>query len=224
MARQPSPMIELRDVAKRYATRFGMKEVLKPTTVTVPTGRNVALIGRNGAGKSTLLRIMSGTEKPDQGRVVRHVSTSWPMGFGGGFHQDLTGRENVRFIARIYGAPSRMVEEFVVGFAELGEYLDMPVRTYSAGMRAKLAFAASLSIDFQCYLIDEITAVGDQWFQRKCRAAFADLKNRANIVLVSHNLYMIRDYCDMGMVINGGQVEVYDSVDEAIRVYSSMRA
>ena len=165
-------MIRLEHVSKAYRTRNGRKIVLDDANATFEAGHNFGILGVNGAGKSTLIRLLAGSELPDRGAVRRSGRVSFPLGFGGTFHGALSGRENAAFIARIYGAAMRPTIDYVEDFAELGEYFDMPVNTYSAGMRARLAFAACLAIDFDVYLIDEVTEVGDQRFRRKCAEAF----------------------------------------------------
>jgi capsular polysaccharide transport system ATP-binding protein len=162
-------MIHLVNISKQYATWAGDRIVLFPTSLTIPTDRGVAVLGRNGAGKTTLLRMISGVELPDQGRVIRTVSVSWPLGYAGGISADMTGRQNVRFIARLNNADEDAAVAFVEDFAELGPYLDERVATYSSGMRGRLTFGISLAIDFDCYLIDEGTSVGDAWFVRNVR-------------------------------------------------------
>jgi len=214
-------VITLTQVSKAYRTTRGMHVVLSNLSAEFASGRNIGIIGRNGAGKSTLMRLISGAEWPDSGTVVRRARVSWPVGFSGGFSGSLTGAENARFVARIYGMPTDRVLAFVIEFSELGEYFDMPVKTYSSGMRARLAFALSMAIDFDVYLVDEITAVGDAHFQRKCRSAFEDRRDRATLIIVSHDLTTIRSYCDSCAVLRQGQLQFCDSIDEAQRLYES---
>lgn len=212
-------MIELNGVWKSYLARGVRNWVLRDVTVRFPTGRNIGILGVNGAGKSTLIRLLCAVEKPDRGEIRRNVRVSWPLGFSGGFQESLTGRENARFIARIYGASVKSFVEFARDFSELGDYFEMPVRSYSSGMKARFAFAVSLAADFDCYLVDEITAVGDQRFKSKYRKAFEERKAHANIVIVSHNPGTIRNDCDLGAVLHQGQLSMYEDVEEAISEY-----
>lgn len=212
-------MIELEGVWKSYVVRGARKTVLKDVTTRFPTGRNVGILGVNGAGKSTLIRLLCAVEKPDRGVVRKNVRVSWPLGFAGGFQGSLTGRDNARFIARIYGASIGSFVAFARDFSELGDYFDMPVRSYSSGMKARFAFAVSLAADFDCYLVDEITAVGDQRFKDKYRKAFEERKAHASIVMVSHNPGTIRLDCDMGAVLHQGRLEMYEDVEAAIAEY-----
>src|SRR5438132_3972726 len=177
-------MIHLIEVAKQYSTWAGDRIVLFPTSLTIPTDCGVAVLGRNGAGKSTLLRMIAGVEMPDTGRIVRTVSVSWPLGYGGGVNTSMTGRQNVRFIARINGTDEDEALAFVEDFAELGPYMDEPVGTYSSGMMGRLNFGISLAIDFDFYLIDEGVGAGDRWFQEKCAAAFAELRRKSSGILM----------------------------------------
>lgn len=213
-------MIHLFDVCKRYRTWAGDRVVLHPTSLSIPTDRGVAVLGRNGAGKSTLLRMIAGVEMPDHGRIVRTTSVSWPLGFGGGINTGITGRQNVRFIARLNDTDEDEAVAFVERFAELGPYMDEPVETYSSGMRGRLSFGISLAIDFDCYLIDEATSVGDQWFRDKCSAAFAERRARSSgLLMVSHNAGTIREYCDIALVLYRGQLVPFADLDEAIHFY-----
>ncbi|MDF3066811.1 MAG: transporter related protein [Polyangiaceae bacterium] len=214
-------MIELSNVTKAYATRSGSNVVLDSISFTFPFRKNIGILGRNGSGKSTLLRVIAGTEQPDSGHVLRSGSVSWPIGFAGGFNGSLSGEENCRFVARIYGADVDEVVGFTMDFAELGEYFYMPVKTYSSGMKARLAFGLSMAIEFDAYLVDEVTAVGDAQFQQKCRAAFDARRNRSAVIIVSHQLGTIRDYCDCCAVLKEGQLLCFDSVDEAKRIYEA---
>jgi capsular polysaccharide transport system ATP-binding protein len=215
-------MIRLDGVSKIYPTRFGEHIVLDDVTVELPRGRSVGILGRNGAGKSTLVRLIAGADLPTRGRIERSVSVSWPLGFSGGFQPTLTGVDNIRFVCRIYGVSWRDTLPFIEDFAELGNYLDMPFSTYSSGMRARLAFAVSLAVDFDCYLLDELTAVGDARFAERCRAALADRRTRADIIMVSHNPGTIRSMCDMAAVLHHGKLFLYDDVERAIEIYHSL--
>ena len=213
-------MIHLLDVSKQYSTWAGDRIVLFPTTLTIPTDRGVAILGRNGAGKSTLLRMIAGVETPDHGRIVRTVSVSWPIGHSGGINADMTGRQNARFIARINGADEDEVVAFVEDFAELGPYMDEPVGTYSSGMGGRLNVGLSLAIDFDVYLIDEGMSAGDQWFRDKCAAAFAERRRKASgILMVSHNPGTIASYCDIAMVLYRGQLVPFANLDDAVHFY-----
>lgn len=208
-------MIDFYGVRKQYPVGDGYKTILRDLSVRFPK-RNIAILGENGAGKSTLLRLIAGSERPDDGDILRHVKVSFPLGFAGSFNGSLTGNENARFVARIYGQDTDYVLEFVREFSQLGEHLSMPVRTYSSGMRARLAFGVSLAIDFECYLVDEITAVGDSRFQKRSRAAFKEKLERANIIMVSHSNSTLRDYCDTGAVLHEGRLTIFDDLKDAI--------
>jgi capsular polysaccharide transport system ATP-binding protein len=214
-------MIELHDLCKSYRTNKGVKKVLDNISIIFPPGRSIGILGRNGAGKTTLLRMISGAELPTSGRVIRKASISWVIGFSGGFHGSLTGRENLRFICRIYNADIERVAAFVDDFSELGEYMDMPINTYSAGMKAKLAFGLSMGIEFDYYLIDEVTSVGDSKFKKKSKAEFDRRKENSSLLVVSHNSGTIRSHCDSAAVLNEGNLTFFDDVDEAISHYES---
>ena len=212
-------MITLEGVSKVYRTRGGRKTVLDNVNVTFESGYNFGVLGVNGAGKSTLLRLIAGSEIPDFGVIRRYARVSFPLGFGGTSHGALSGRENVAFIARIYGAGIREVLEYVENFSELGEYLHMPVNTYSAGMRARLAFATCLALDFELYLVDEVTEVGDQRFRQKCAEAFRDRMQRSDIILVTHNIHTLRQYCDRGAILANGELTLFDDIGTALGRY-----
>ncbi|CZF80147.1 Polysialic acid transport ATP-binding protein KpsT [Grimontia celer] len=215
-------MIELVNVSKRYKTPNGIKQVLKPCSFTFPQGRNIGLLGVNGAGKSTLLRMIAGSEAPTTGKIVRNVKMSWPLGFSGGFNGSLTGYENLRFVTRIYGEDIQRVEAFVREFSELGDYLNMPIKSYSSGMKARLAFGLSMAMDFECYLVDEITGVGDRRFQEKCRDAFKARSEHASIIMVSHSMPTLKEHCDMGAVLDRGELKFYEDINEAIDTYLNL--
>ncbi|WP_447762563.1 ABC transporter ATP-binding protein [Sphingopyxis panaciterrae] len=209
-------MIIFNDVSKTYATRSGRHKVLDNVNFTIEKGQSVGICGHNGAGKSTLLRLMAGAEQPSSGAIRRSMSVSWPLGLASSFQSSLSGADNTRFIARVYGKAVDETLDFVEDFAELGEYLRMPLRTYSAGMAARLAFAVSLAVSFDCYLIDEITAVGDERFQDRCRAALQQRKEACSLIMVSHDPHTLRDYCDSGMAVQNGRVLRFDTIEEAI--------
>lgn len=214
-------MIELSEISKVYPTRTGFNVVLDRVSFAFPPRTNIGILGRNGAGKSTLLRIIAGTEQPDSGSIVRRGVVSWPIGFSGGFNGSLSGEENCRFVARIYGADLDEVVGFTMDFAELGEYFYMPVKTYSSGMRARLAFGLSMAIEFDAYLVDEVTAVGDASFQKKCRKAFQARSDRSSVIIVSHQLSTVRDYCQQCAVMRDGKLLVFDTVEAASAAYEA---
>lgn len=216
-------MIKLIGVSKTYRTTLGPNRVLDNITAKFPANKNIGILGLNGAGKSTLLRIAAGVELPDSGRVVRTGKISWPIGFKGGFNGSLSGEENCRFVARIYGEDVDRVVSFTYEFSELRDYFYMPVKTYSTGMKARLAFGLSMVIDFNVYLVDETTAVGDKLFRRKCRRAFRARRERSSVIMVSHNLRTIEKYCEKCAVLTRGELVMFDSVGEAAKVYRRVR-
>ncbi|MBL8575206.1 MAG: ABC transporter ATP-binding protein [Hyphomicrobiaceae bacterium] len=213
-------MIQFKNVTKSYRLGQHRKVVLDRASFEIPTGRSMAVIGRNGAGKSSLLRLIAGSSLPDSGRIRRNgLRVSWPLGFAGSFHGALSGRENVRFACRIYGESIKAVSEYVEAFAELGEHFDMPVSTYSSGMKARLAFGLSMAMEFDVYLVDEITSVGDKIFRERCEEAFAHRRRIADVIMVSHSVSTIKKFCDFGCVLENGGIEFYDSVGDAVVAY-----
>jgi capsular polysaccharide transport system ATP-binding protein len=182
----------------------------------------MGFLGRNGAGKTTLIKLIGGVELPTSGKVSRNMSVSWPLGFGGGFQGSLTGYDNARFISRIYGHAYSEIKDFVEDFTELGAQLRMPVKTYSSGMRARLAFALSLAIEFDCYLIDEVILVGDHNFHKKCHYELFEKRGDRALILASHSAELIREFCDRAMVLENGTGTVYSDVNEALDVYSTL--
>ncbi len=217
-------MIRFEALTKSFWLRGERKVVIDNLNLTLPPGRSLALLGRNGAGKSTLLKMIAGTMRADSGRIVSDGTISWPVGFGGSFHPDLTGAQNVRFIGRIYGVDTEGLLAFVEDFAELGKFFQMPVRSYSSGMRSRLTFGASMGIRFDTYLVDEVTAVGDAVFKRKSRAVFVDRMRHSSAIMVSHSMNQIRQFCNAGLVLENGQVQYFEDLEEAIEVHQAMLA
>ncbi|MGH6867857.1 MAG: ABC transporter ATP-binding protein [Methylocella sp.] len=212
-------MIRLSRVSKSYRTDNHRKVVLDDVTYSFDTRYTYGIFGSNGAGKSTLLRLIGGTELPNSGQIFRDLRISWPLGFGGGLHPYMTGRENIKFVGRLYGANLRRVIDFVEYFSELGSYLDMPVSTYSSGMGARLAFGLSMAIEFDCYLVDEITAVGDARFALRCRQAFEERRGRSSMIMVSHDIGTMKAYCERGLVLYRGKLVAFGHIDDAIEFY-----
>lgn len=212
-------MIELREVSKSYTLKGVTKTIFERFSFRFPGDRNVAIIGPNGMGKSTLMRLIAGSEMPDAGEVIRAGRTSWPLGFAGGFNGSMTGLENVRFVSRVYGQDTEAIIDYVQDFSELGKSLDLPIRTYSNGMKARLAFGLSMAIDFDCYLIDEITAVGDEAFRRKSQAVFEDKLGHSQIIMISHSGATLKSYCDCGLLLAPEGVFFFDDIDDMLRDY-----
>ena len=212
-------MIRLVDINKTYATRSGPVHVLKNCNLSIDHGERVGILGRNGAGKSTLIRLISGAELPTAGTVERDMSVSWPLAFGGAFQGTLTGYDNLRFICRIYGVDPEDKIPFVEEFSELGIYLREPVKTYSSGMRARLAFAISMVIEFDCFLIDEIIAVGDARFHQKCHVELFEKRGDRAMIIVSHDASYIREHCTRAAVLSAGELHHLPTLDEAFAFY-----
>lgn len=209
-------MIEFRNVHKEYHTRRGINHVLRGTDISILPGEKIGILGRNGAGKSTTIRLLSGSELPTSGTIRRTMSVSWPLAFGGAFQAALTGRDNAKCISRIYGRKIEDTIDFVQDFAELGVYFDEPVRNYSSGMAARLAFAISMSIEFDCFLIDEIVHVGDHRFHEKCQIELFEKRADRSLVIVSHNQDFVREHCDRAYVLNEGKLLFFKHIDDAI--------
>jgi len=215
-------MIKIENLTKSYRTPKGRHYVFKDLNVELPSGRSVALIGRNGAGKSTLLRVIGGIDRADSGRIRTDKTISWPVGLSGGFQGSLTGRENVKFVARLYATPDKLPEKvaFVEDFAELGKYFDMPINTYSSGMKSRLGFGLSMAFDFDYYLVDEVTAVGDARFKQKCAEVFKARHKKSSFLMVSHSLGSLKEFCDVALFIGrDNQAKYFQSVDDAINAY-----
>ena len=212
-------MIRLRDINKSYPTRSGPVHVLRDVNLSIDSGERVGILGRNGAGKSTLIRLISGAEFPSSGAIDRDMSVSWPLAFGGAFQGSLTGYDNLRFICRIYDVDPADKVAFVEEFSELGIYLREPVKTYSSGMRARLAFAISMVIEFDCFLIDEIIAVGDTRFHEKCHHELFERRGDRAMIIVSHNADYIKEHCTRAAVLANGELFHPANLDEAFDFY-----
>ncbi|MET1114629.1 MAG: ATP-binding cassette domain-containing protein [Comamonas sp.] len=217
-------MIHIEHVTKRYATRQGSVTVLDDVNLTIRPGEKVGILGRNGAGKSTIIRLISGAERPSEGLIRREMSVSWPLAFGGAFQGTLTGLDNLRFICRVYGTSTEDKIAYVQEFSELGRYLREPVKTYSAGMRARLAFAISMVVEFDCFLIDEIVSVGDSRFHEKCRVELFEKRKDRAMIIVSHDPNYVRDHCDHAAVLVKGKLTAFDHVDDAFAFYQTHAA
>lgn len=215
-------MIVCENLHKSYRIGSGRKQVLNGIDLVIRPGEKIGLLGRNGAGKTTLIKLIGGVEMPNSGKVYRRMTCSWPLGFSGGFQGSLTGYDNARFIARIYGHDYRDVRKFVEDFTELGGQLKMPVKTYSSGMNARLAFALSLAIEFDCYLIDEVIMVGDHNFQQKCHYELFERRSDRSLLLATHSPDFIRNFCNRAMILSGGVGTMYDDVEEALAAYAAL--
>jgi len=217
-------VFELRNVTKSYLTPKGRRYVFRNLSLAIPPGKNIGLIGRNGAGKSTLMRLLGGADVPDSGTIATDRSISWPVGLTGGFQGSMTGRDNIKFVCRVYGATGEAMRDkvrYVQEFAEIGDWIDEPIKTYSSGMRSRVAFGLSMAFDFDYYLIDEVMSVGDAQFKRKCAKVFKEKLQSSNVVLVSHSMPEIKKLCDVVLLVRDGGIHVYEDVDEGIHAYKS---
>lgn len=214
-------MIELRGVTKIYPTRNGHHTVLSEVNFIIRPAEKVGILGRNGAGKSTLIRILSGAERPTRGQIYRGMNLSWPLAFGGAFQGSLTGLDNLKFICRIYGVDYHDKIHYVEEFSELGQYLREPVKTYSSGMRARLAFAISMAVEFDCFLIDEVISVGDARFHQKCQYELFEKRKDRAMIMVSHEAHNIRENCNRFCVLRHGKLHELPDVESAYAFYNS---
>jgi capsular polysaccharide transport system ATP-binding protein len=218
-------MIELQNVSKFFTTKQGKHYILKNVTFTIPSGKNIGILGRNGAGKSTIMKMLGQIEFPNEGRIISDKSFSWVMGVAGGFQGNMTGRANVKFVCRIYGRSKQEIEEsinFVKEFSELDDYFEMPIKTYSSGMRSRLTFGLSLAFDFDYLLIDETLSVGDARFKKKSKEALMRKIERCNVLLVSHEMATLKEICDSGIVVDNGKMSYYEDIEDAIKEYAEI--
>nr|WP_315041455.1 ABC transporter ATP-binding protein [uncultured Moraxella sp.] len=215
-------MIKLENIVKYYPIKGGKRKILDDINLEIYPGEKIGILGKNGAGKSTLVRILGGVEEPTSGKITKDMRISWPLAFTGSFQGSLTGADNVRFVCRVYNADYKKAMEMVDSFAELGKYLYEPVKVYSSGMRARLAFAISLAIDFDCYLIDEVISVGDAKFHEKCRVELFEKRADKAMIIVSHELHNIREHCNKVAILDKGKLTIFDNIDESVELYNSL--
>ena len=221
-ATAPLRRVIVSDLVKEYHTPIGTKRVLDGISFELAEGEKIAVLGRNGAGKSTLVKLIADVEPPTSGAIHRGLSMSWPIGFSGGIEPGMSGIDSIRFISRLYGVSADEAVDKVEKFAELGKYLQLPIRTYSSGMRARLAFGVTLAVDFECLLIDEVMSVGDQRFRAKCRDELFVKRGDRAMILISHDSQIIRTYCKKAMVLKNGRGRVFDDLDLALRIYATL--
>lgn len=217
-------MIELRNVTKYYRTNNGRKYILHDTSLVLPEV-NIGILGRNGAGKSTLMRMLGKIEFPNKGKIASTKSFSWPLGLGGGFVGDMTGKANVKFVCGLYGKTEEETKEIVSKvkkFSELGDYFEMPIKTYSSGMRGRLGFGLSLAFDFDYMLIDETLSVGDASFRAKAKAALKQKIENCHVLLVSHDMKTLSEMCQAGLLVHEGQLHYYENINDAIKRYQEI--
>jgi len=218
-------MIKLNNVTKYFRTKTSKKYILKETTMTIPSGKNIGILGRNGAGKSTIMRMLGQIEFPNSGSITSPHTFSWPLGLSGGFVGNMTGIANVKFVCKLYGKNKQQIQEiidFVKDFSELGDYFEMPIRTYSSGMKSRLSFGLSLAFDFDYMIIDETLSVGDARFKKKSKEALLKKIETCNVLLVSHDMKTLREICDAGIVVNEGEIHYLESIEDAITEYETI--
>lgn len=215
-------MIHLENLTKHFTMKDGIHTVFQGLTLTLPEGRSLGLLGRNGAGKSTLLQIIAGNMQPSSGRVIRQGNISWPIGGASSFHPDMTGLQNTRFLARVYGVDCDSLSQFVEDFADIGKHFYMPLRTYSSGMKSRLSFGVAMGIPFDTYLIDEVTGAGDKSFRNKSRVVFKTRMAKSSAIMISHSMTDIRNFCDSGLVLAGGNLKFFENIEDAIRAHEDL--
>ncbi|ARB93122.1 ABC transporter ATP-binding protein [Legionella longbeachae] len=213
-------MIHVENLTKIYSLRHGPRTVIDNISFTIQPGKKLGILGRNGAGKSTLIRLISGAERPTKGKIKREMSVSWPLAFGGAFQGNQSGLDCLKFVCRVYGLNAKEKIPFVEDFTELGKYLREPIKSYSSGMRARLAFAVSMAVEFDCFLIDEVVAVGDSRFHDKCRFELFEKRKDRSLIIVSHDSRYIKDHCDSAAVLLNGKLYAFENIGEAYEFYN----
>lgn len=217
-------MIHLENLTKRFQMRDGAHTVFQGLTLTLPQGQSLGLLGGNGAGKSTLLQIIAGNMQPTSGRVIRQGNISWPIGAASSFHSEMTGLQNTRFLARVYGVDCDSLSGFVEDFADIGKHFNMPLRTYSSGMKSRLSFGVAMGIPFDTYLIDEVTGAGDQSFKKKSQAVFKSRMKNSSAIMISHSMSDMRNFCESGLVLSGGVLTFFEKIEDAIKHHEAIMA
>lgn len=218
-------MIQIKNVTKYFRTKQGKNYILKNASLDIPSGTNIGILGRNGAGKSTIMRMLGHIEFPNRGAITSNYTFSWPLGLSGGFVGSMTGKANVKFVCRLYGRSDKQIADiiaYVKDFSELGAYFDMPIKTYSSGMKGRLSFGLSLAFDFDYMLIDETLSVGDARFKKKSKEALMKKIENCHVLLVSHDMGTLKEICDAGIVVNEGQIYYYEDVNDAIKEYEEI--
>ena len=218
-------MIVLENATKFYKTKHDRNYILNNVTMTIPSETNIGILGRNGAGKSTLLRMLGGIDFPNSGKIYSDKSFSWPMGLGGGFQGSMTGRQNIKFVCRVFNKTDKEIKEiiqFVKDFSEIDDYFDMPIKLYSSGMKSRLSFGLSLAFDFDYLLIDETLSVGDSKFKKKSKEALMKKIEHSNVLMVSHSMSDLKNICDAGIVVNNGEIEYFKDINGAIDKYEQL--
>lgn len=218
----PDRCVEATNIVKVFEGDHGTVRALNGVSFRVGVGERIGILGGNGSGKSTLIRILAGVLQPTSGEVRRELSLSWPLALGGGFEGQLTGYDNVRFLSQLYGLPFRETFDYVAEFSELGRHMHMPVRFYSDGMRMRLAFALSLAMNFECYLIDEVILVGDRRFQLKCHDELFGKRSSCGMIMAVHDAGVIKEYCQSALILKGGRGRVLSDLSLAERIYGTL--
>ncbi|NNU79896.1 ATP-binding cassette domain-containing protein [Halovulum dunhuangense] len=213
-------MIEFRNVSKSFWTGKTRKVILDRASFSIPLGQSTGILAPNGTGKTTIINMMAGLEKADEGKIIRSSKISFPLGVVSGVNAGQTGQENARYIARLYGLDPDHVEAFVRYLVDIREYFQMPMRTYSQGMKSRYMFALMLSLEFDIYLIDEgLPSTMDAAFNRKAGAILDERLRRSTVVIVSHSPRILERYCTRAAVLRNGRLNMFDSLREAKEMY-----
>jgi capsular polysaccharide transport system ATP-binding protein len=213
-------MIAFEGVSKSFWSGKGRKVILDQASFTVEQGNSLGILARNGTGKTTIINMMAGLEKPDEGRIIRTSRISFPLGFMGGVVSKHTGTENCRYIARLYGLDPDYIEGFCRWMAGIDEYFDMPVGTYSQGMRARFSFSLMLALEFDIYLIDEgMPGTTDVEFNKRAGNILRERLQNSTVVIVSHQMKTLEKFARSAGVLHNGQLYLFETLEEAKRLY-----